>query len=184
MTDGPQGYGWWQASDLKWYPPERHPNYEAPPPTGRALAPPPLPADRPPPQIGTSPPQPWRGRQRRQVKVALIAAMVVILAIAGITGYLLWPQSEQTLPFTGLPSPAGVAVDPAGNLYVTDTGNKRVLKLAAGSSTQTVLLRRPLTSLASGIQADLFNIGTFSPIGVAVDSAGNLYVADFDEHGC
>lgn len=30
MTDEPQGPGWWQASDRKWYPPERHPNYEVP----------------------------------------------------------------------------------------------------------------------------------------------------------
>jgi hypothetical protein len=29
MTDEPQGHGWWQASDLKWYPPERHPDYTA-----------------------------------------------------------------------------------------------------------------------------------------------------------
>jgi hypothetical protein len=36
MTERPQGPEWWQASDLKWYPPERHPNYVAPasrPPT-------------------------------------------------------------------------------------------------------------------------------------------------------
>ncbi|MGO9507488.1 MAG: hypothetical protein ACLPXZ_09130 [Mycobacterium sp.] len=35
MTDGPQGHGWWQASDLKWYPPEKRPAYMA------ALSPPP-----------------------------------------------------------------------------------------------------------------------------------------------
>jgi hypothetical protein len=32
MSTGPQGHGWWQSSDLKWYPPEDHPNYVAPPP--------------------------------------------------------------------------------------------------------------------------------------------------------
>ncbi len=31
MTDQPQGPGWWQAADLKWYPPELHADYEAPP---------------------------------------------------------------------------------------------------------------------------------------------------------
>lgn len=39
MTDGPQGHGWWQASDLKWYPPELRPAYMAalpPPPTADA----------------------------------------------------------------------------------------------------------------------------------------------------
>ena len=33
------------------------------------------------------------------------------------------------MPFTGFMSPNGVAVDSAGNVYVTDAGNKRVLKL-------------------------------------------------------
>ncbi len=66
------------------------------------------------------------------------------------------------LPFTGLNDPSGVAVDTAGNLYVTDTGNNRVVKLAAGSATQAVL---PFTGLDD-------------PYGVAVDAAGNLYVAD------
>ena len=37
-----------------------------------------------------------------------------------------------------------MAVDTAGNLYVADPDNKRVLKLAAGSSTPTVL---PFTGL-------------------------------------
>ena len=40
MTDGPQGHGWWQASDLKWYPPEQRPDYMAalpPPPAADAI---------------------------------------------------------------------------------------------------------------------------------------------------
>lgn len=40
--------------------------------------------------------------------------------------------SQVTLPFTGLNNPTGLAVDPAGNLHVTDANNSRVLKLAAG----------------------------------------------------
>ena len=31
-SDVSQGPGWWQAADLKWYPPQRHPDYVAPPP--------------------------------------------------------------------------------------------------------------------------------------------------------
>ena len=27
MSVTSRGYGWWQADDDKWYPPERHPNY-------------------------------------------------------------------------------------------------------------------------------------------------------------
>jgi hypothetical protein len=33
VSDGPQGPGWWQASDLKWYPPDRHADSAAPPST-------------------------------------------------------------------------------------------------------------------------------------------------------
>ena len=73
------------------------------------------------------------------------------------------PSSQVVLPFTGL-QPQGVAVDSAGNLYVTDVVNRgRVLKLAAGASTQTEL---PFTGLSY-------------PEGVAVDGAGNLYVTDY-----
>jgi serine/threonine protein kinase, bacterial len=67
------------------------------------------------------------------------------------------PAARQTvLPFTGLTYPISVAVDAAGNVYLTDTGNDRVLKLAAGSNEQTVL----------------------HPGGLAVDAAGDVYVID------
>ena len=74
------------------------------------------------------------------------------------------------LPFTDLRVPHGVAVDAAGNVYVTDSHTNPVLKLAAGSNTQTVL---PFTDL------DLCpNVIDASLAGVAVDAAGNVYVAD------
>jgi serine/threonine-protein kinase len=70
--------------------------------------------------------------------------------------------AEMVLPLTGLNEPIGVAVDATGTLYVTDTNNNRVLKLAAGSSTPTEL---PFTALNH-------------PDAVAVDSAGTVYVTD------
>ena len=77
------------------------------------------------------------------------------------TGSMPTPR-QATLPFTGFDGPYRLAVDTAGNVYVTDTNNNRVLKLAAGSTTQTVL---PFTGLNS-------------PGGIAVDTGGNVYVAD------
>jgi serine/threonine protein kinase, bacterial len=85
-------------------------------------------------EIGSPPP--WWRRQRLQVKLAVITGIVVVLAAAGITSYLLLlspPALRQTvLPFTGLNNPNGVAVDTAGNLYVPDMGNNRMVKLPAG----------------------------------------------------
>jgi uncharacterized RDD family membrane protein YckC len=51
MSDFAQGPGWWQASDGKWYAPEQHPNYVAPPPPP---APPSPPAPPPPTSVPPS----------------------------------------------------------------------------------------------------------------------------------
>ncbi|HEX2233917.1 MAG TPA: hypothetical protein VHG69_11210, partial [Thermoleophilaceae bacterium] len=64
-------------------------------------------------------------------------------------------------------SPAGVAVDAAGNVYLADRNNNRVQKFTSG-----------------GAFLDEFgSVGPFdsqlnAPEGVAVDSAGNVYVAE------
>ena len=69
---------------------------------------------------------------------------------------------SQVVVATGVISPGGVAVDAAGDVYVTGSSNN-VLNLPAGTSTQTVL---PFIDLVS-------------PSGVAVDAAGVVYVADW-----
>ena len=47
MSDVPQGPGWWQASDGKYYPPEQFPSSE-PPPEAPPVAPPSTPPTQPP----------------------------------------------------------------------------------------------------------------------------------------
>ena len=41
-------------------------------------------------------------------------------------------NTQTVLPFTGLKEPWAVALDPGGNVYVSDQDNKRVLELAGG----------------------------------------------------
>jgi sugar lactone lactonase YvrE len=71
--------------------------------------------------------------------------------------------------------PAGVAVDSAGNLYIADLGNQRVRKVSNGVITTVAGNGTPGFSGDNGpaTSAQL----TF-PAGLAVDSAGNLYIAD------
>jgi uncharacterized RDD family membrane protein YckC len=60
MSDVSQGPGWWLASDGKWYAPEQHPNYVAPPPTPAPPATPTPPPPTPPsPQPTASPSGEW-----------------------------------------------------------------------------------------------------------------------------
>ncbi|MGI9598083.1 MAG: hypothetical protein ACR2QK_18105, partial [Acidimicrobiales bacterium] len=50
MSDFPQGGGWWEASDGKWYAPELHPDYRAPDHEPPAHQPTDQSSDRPPDQ--------------------------------------------------------------------------------------------------------------------------------------
>jgi sugar lactone lactonase YvrE len=71
-------------------------------------------------------------------------------------------------------SSSGVAVDPAGNLYIADTWNNRIRKVSNGVITTVAGNGTEGSSGDNGpaISAQL------SASGVAVDSAGNLYIAD------
>ncbi len=78
-----------------------------------------------------------------------------------------------------LSSPDGVALDSSGNLYVADLGNNRVLFYPSGSTTATQVYGQlgsftTSTPNNGGISANSLS----DPLGVTVDSSGNLYVAD------
>ncbi len=117
---------------------------------------------------------PVQSRPSRQVAILIgVGALLVVVAI--VIGYLLMRPAHTTsasgqtvLPFTGIDfrlSPGGVALDSAGNVYVTNQGiYGRVVELAAGSTTTTVW---PFS-------------GLYQPQGLALDTAGAVYVADFN----
>jgi sugar lactone lactonase YvrE len=71
--------------------------------------------------------------------------------------------------------PSGVAVDAAGNLYVTDEVANTLRKVTAAGVVTTLAGTARVTGSADGTGA----AAQFSaPSGVAVDGAGNVYVAD------
>ena len=79
--------------------------------------------------------------------------------------------------------PTGIAVDPGGNLYVADTFNSTVRKITPGGSVTTLAGLAPTVAAPAPINEGSGN-GTgaaarfATPRGVAVDAAGNVYVAD------
>ena len=73
-------------------------------------------------------------------------------------------------------SPEGVAVDGAGNVYVANTGANTILGIPRGGGlTTNIAGAAGLTGSADGLgSAAQFD----TPIGLAVDASGNVYVAD------
>jgi sugar lactone lactonase YvrE len=107
-------------------------------------------------------------------RVVEITADGTILPIAGtgIAGF----SGDGTLATSGqLNGPFGLALDPAGNLYIADSWNDRVRKVALDGTITTVA--------GGGKNFGLFNgIATSAalevPYWVTVDPSGNLVVAD------
>ena len=72
-------------------------------------------------------------------------------------------------------TPSGVAVDSAGTVYIADTGRNCIRKVVSGTFSLVAGGGSTTTCVASGPATALSLSG---PIGVAVDSAGAVYVAD------
>ena len=76
-----------------------------------------------------------------------------------------------------LNSPAGIAVDSAGNLFIADSANNRIRRVDA--STGNIITVAGNGGLGfSGDGSLATNASFFFPYGVAVDSNGNLFIAD------
>jgi uncharacterized protein (TIGR03437 family) len=103
-------------------------------------------------------------------------------------GVLTTVAGNGTLGFSGdggpatvaqLAGPSGIAVDSQGALYIADTYNHRVRKVANGVIT---------TAAGTGTRGDAGDGGPatsatlFRPVGVAVDAAGTLYITNLESN--
>jgi sugar lactone lactonase YvrE len=137
------------------------------------------------------------GMRRVQTQLALVS---LALAIAGVASALA-PTAASASSYTisryagivnntssgAIPGPAlstpigfpgGVAVDSSGNVYTTDDSNTSEVYKITPSGTLSIIagdgsVGYPTVGLAT-------NSDLYEPSGVAVDSAGNVYIADAD----
>jgi streptogramin lyase len=99
------------------------------------------------------------------------AANYMVTTFAGQTNYGFTNAQGTNAAFM---SPHGVALDRYENLYVADAGNNMIRKIDTNGNVTTVA-----GSTTSGSQNGQGTNARFSgPSGVAVDTTGNLYVAD------
>jgi streptogramin lyase len=104
--------------------------------------------------------------------VFLLALSIVAAAPAqAATGYRTQPAvtgtgmfaygTQRTLIGTGLVYPPSVAVDSAGDVFVADPDNGRVVEMTP-----------------AGVQSNVPVTGLIDPYGVALDAAGDLFILD------
>ena len=111
----------------------------------------------------------WGSRVRK------VTAQGAISTIAG-TGSQGYSGDEGPATTAALNFPSGVAVDGAGNVYIADTGNYRVREVAKDGTITTVAGTGVGGFSGDGGPAAAAQL--LGPNGVAVDAAGNLYIAD------
>src|SRR5208283_4568575 len=115
---------------------------------------------------------------------ALFLALVMSCSTFGQTYTIYTVAGNGTLGYTGDNGPAtsaeihgpyAVATDSAGDLYIADSGNNVIRKVANGVIT-TVAGNGAMGY--SGDNGPATSAQLDAPYGVAVDSAGDLYIAD------
>lgn len=108
-------------------------------------------------------------------KIRKITPSGVVTTLAG-TGRVGSTDGPATTAAT-FNTPAGVAVDSSGNVYVSDSWNHKIRKITPEGIVST---------LAGNVEGDLDGIGyaaNFSyPEGLAIDRNGDIYVADSGNH--
>ncbi|NYF91012.1 Ig-like domain repeat protein [Tunturiibacter empetritectus] len=103
--------------------------------------------------------------------------------ISTVAGDVSWIYRGDGQPATSSPIflPFGVAVDPAGNMFIADSSNNRIRRVDAG--TQLMSTYAGNGSAGNSGDGGLATLASVSlPTSVALDGAGNLYFADSNNH--
>ncbi len=101
------------------------------------------------------------------------AGFATTIAGTGVAAYV-----NSTNPLSAaFSAPKGLVLDSQGNIYVTDSGNNRIREISAAGVVTTYAGAGP------GFTDDIGVAALFSnPAAIAIDSKGNLYVGDLNNH--
>ena len=123
-------------------------------------------------------------RGRFGILASLILAMTISLPAAA--GTITTVAGNGTAGFSGdgglatnagLAYPSSVAVDTAGNFFIADTLNQRIRRVDAATGIITTVAGNGTFGF-NGDGGLATNAWMRDPVGVAVDSAGNLFITD------
>ncbi len=103
-------------------------------------------------------------------KVTPAGLVTTLAGLAGTSG-----TNDGTGSAARFTNPVGVAVDTNGNVYVADSNNCTIRKMTPAGVVTTLAGRAGVAGSADGTNSAA---GFYCPNGVAVDTAGNVYVAD------
>jgi sugar lactone lactonase YvrE len=101
-----------------------------------------------------------------------------VTVFAGV-GYISYHHITQKATTSPLWSPSGLAVDSHGNVYIADAGNNSIRKVDTSGNMSTVAgTSKPCYQTACGDGGLAIDAKLSGPQGVAIDKAGNIYIAD------
>ena len=105
------------------------------------------------------------------------AGIISTVAGNGIQGY---SGDGGAATSAKLKDPTGVVLDSAGNLYIADANNSVIRKVSTAGIISTVAGNGTNGFSGDGGSATAAQLS--APYGIALDSAGNLYVADYSNN--
>src|ERR1017187_4441059 len=108
------------------------------------------------------------------------ASAQTLTTVAGTAGLFGFFGDGGTATLARLNNPNSSALDAVGNLYIADEGNQRIRKVTTAGIISTVAGNGTQAYGGDGAQATAAKLN--QPMAVALDVAGNLYIADYANH--
>ncbi len=114
----------------------------------------------------------------QRIRKVLVSSNSIITTLAG-TGSSGFSGDSSPAALAKINNPYGITLDSAGNLYVCDTYNNRVRKVATSTSIITTIAGSGYTGMNTGSYSGDTGQATSAalncPMSVSLDTAGTLY---------